>query len=191
MNILEIIKDKKYLCNSDFSYYRNIEEVKNNKLYFCAYGGGFVKTISLENENFLNDIKDKKIIFTNEEPKEEYHFGKIYLDSYNGFQNFVEGYIHNHRFWNGWNIVYMTLEGIKKHNELIKNSPYYSDNWEPTQEEFNPTFHIINDDTIILYDQEEEGGKVEIKSTQILFEGKKIKVFNPCSMGWTWQEITK
>jgi len=191
MNILEIIKDKKYLCNSDFSYYRNIEEVKNNKLYFCAYGGGFVKTISLENENFLNDIKDKKIIFTNEEPKEEYHFGKIYLDSYNGFQNFVEGYIHNHRFWNGWNIVYMTLEGIKKHNELIKNSPYYSDNWEPTQEDFNPTFHIKNDDTIILYDPEEEGGKVEIKSTEILFEGKKIKVFNPCSMGWTWQEITK
>ena len=190
MNILEIIKDKKYLCNSDFSYYRNIEEVKNNKLYFCAYGGGFVKTISLENENFLNDIRDKKIIFTNEEPKEEFHFGKIYIDSYDGFQNFVEGYIHNHRFWNGWNIVYMTLEGIKKHNEHIKNSSYYSDNWEP-KEEFNPTFHIINDDTIILYDQEEEGGKVEIKSTQILFEGKKIKVFNPFSMSWCWSEITK
>ena len=192
MNILKIIKDKKYFCNSDFSYYRNIEEVKNNKLYFCAYGGGFVKTINLENENFLNDIKDKKIIFTNEEPKEEFHLGKIYIDSYDNYpKNFVEGYIHNHRFWNGWNIVYMTLEGIKKHNKLIKNSPYYSDNWEPNQEEFNPTFHIINDDTIILYDQEEEGGKVEIKSTQILFEGKKIKVFNPCSMGWTWQEITK
>ena len=191
MNILEIIKDKKYLCNSDFSYYRNIEEVKNNKLYFCAYGGGFVKTISLENENFLNDIKNKKIIFTNEEPKEEFHFGKIYIDAYDNYpKNFVEGYIHNHRFWNGWNIVYMTLEGIKKHNELIKNSPYYSDNWEPKYE-FNPTFHIKNDDTIILYDPEEEGGKVEIKSTQILFEGKKIKVFNPCSMGWCWSEITK
>jgi hypothetical protein len=52
-------------------------------------------------------------------------------------------------------------------------------------------FHIINDDTIILYDQEEEGGKVEIKSTQILFEGKKIKVFNPFSMSWCWSEITK
>ena len=191
MNILEIIKDKKYLCNSDFSYYRNIEEVKNNKLYFCAYGGGFVKTISLENENFLNDIKNKKIIFTNEEPKEEFHFGKIYIDAYDNYpKNFVEGYIHNHRFWNGWNIVYMTLEGIKKHNELIKNSPFYSDNLD-NKEEFNPTFHIINDDTIILYDQEEEGGKVEIKSTQILFEGKKIKVFNPFSMSWCWQEITK
>ena len=191
MNILEIIKDKKYLCNSDFSYYRNIEEVKNNKLYFCAYGGGFVKTISLENENFLNDVRDKKIIFTNEEPKEEFHFGKIYIDSYDNYpKNFVEGYIHNHRFWNGWNIVYMTLEGIKKHNELIKNSPFYSDNLD-NKEEFNPTFHIINDDTIILYDQEEEGGKVEIKSTEILFEGKKIKVFNPFSMSWCWQEITK
>ena len=191
MNILEIIKDKKYLCNSDFSYYRNIEEVKNNKLYFCAYGGGFVKTISLENENFLNDIRDKKIIFTNEEPKEEFHFGKIYIDAYDNYpKNFVEGYIHNHRFWNGWNIVYMTLEGIKKHNELIKNSPFYSDNLD-TKEEFNPTFHIINDDTIILYDQEEEGGKVEIKSTEILFEGKKIKVFNPFSMSWCWHEITK
>ena len=53
MNILEIIKDKKYLCNSDFSYYRNIDQIKNNKLYFCAYGGGFVKTISLENKNFF------------------------------------------------------------------------------------------------------------------------------------------
>jgi len=191
MNILEIIKDKKYLCNSDFSYYRNIEEVKNNKLYFCAYGGGFVKTISLENENFLNDIKNKKIIFTNEEPRQEFHKGKIYLDSYDNHpKNFVEGYIHNHRFWNGWNIVYMTLEGIKKHNELIKNSPFYSDNLD-NKEEFNPTFHIKNDDTIILYDQEEEGGKVEIKSTEISFEGKKIKVFNPCSMGWCWSEITK
>ena len=191
MNILEIIKDKKYLCNSDFSYYRNIEEIKDNKLYFCAYGGGFVKTISLTNENFLNDIKDKKIIFTNEEPRQEFHKGKIYLDSYDNYpKNFVEGYIHNHRFWNGWNIVFMTLEGIKKHNELIKNSPYYADNWEP-KEEFNPTFHIKDNDTIILYDTEEEGGKVEIKSTQILFEGKKIKVFNPCSMGWCWSEITK
>ena len=192
MNILEIIKDKKYFCNSDFSYYRNIEEVKDNKLYFCPFGGGFVKTISLTNENFLNDIRDKKIIFTNEEPKQEFHFGKIYLDSYDNYpKNFVEGYIHNHRFLNGWNIVYMTLEKIKKHNKLIKNSPYYSDNWEPTQEDFNPTFHIKNDDTIILYDPEEEGGKVEIKSTEILFEGEKIKVFNPCSMGWCWGEITK
>ncbi len=191
MNILEIIKDKKYLCNSDFSYYRNIEQIKDNKLYFCAYGGGFVKTISLTNENFLNDVKDKKIIFTNEEPRQEFHKGKIYLDSYDNYpKNFVEGYIHNHRFWNGWCIVYMTLEGIKKHNELIKNSPFYSDNLD-NKEEFNPTFHIINDDTIILYDPEEEGGKVEIKSTQILFEGKKIKVFNPCSMGWCWSEITK
>jgi hypothetical protein len=191
MNILEIIKDKKYLCNSDFSYYRNIEEIKDNKLYICAYGGGFVKTISLTNENFLNDVENKKIIFTNEEPKEEFHLGKIYIDSYDNYpKNFVEGYIHNHRFWNGWNIVFMTLEGIKKHNELIKKSSYYSDNWEP-KEEFNPTFHIKNDDTIILYDPEEEGGKVEIKSTQILFEGKKIKVFNPCSLGWCWQEITK
>ena len=191
MKILEIIKDKKYFCNGDFSYYRNIEEVKDNKLYFCAYGGGFVKTISLENKNFLNDVKDKKIIFTNEEPKKEYHLGKIYLDSYDNYpKNFVEGYIHNHRFWNGWNIVYMTLEGIKKHNKLIKNSPFYSDNLV-NKEEFNPTFHIKDDDTIILYDPEEEGGKVEIKSTEILFEGKKIKVFNPCSMGWCWCEITK
>jgi hypothetical protein len=191
MNILEIIKDKKYFCNGDNSHYRNIEEVKDNKLYFCAYGGGFVQTISLTNENFLNDIKDKKIIFTNEEPKEEFHLGKIYIDSYDNYpKNFVEGYIHNHRFWNGWNIVFMTLEGIKKHNEHIKNSSYYSDNWEP-KEEFNPTFEIKDNDTIILYDPEEEGGKVEIKSTEILYEGKKIKVFDPFSMSWCWQEITK
>ena len=190
MNILEIIKDKKYLCNSDFSYYRNIDQIKDNKLYICAYGGGFVKTISLENKNFLNDVKDKKIIFTNEEPRQEFHKGKIYIDSYGGVKNFVEGYIHNHRFWNGWNIVFMTLEGIKKHNELIKNSPFYSDNLD-NKEEFNPTFHIKDNDTIILYDPEEEGGKVEIKSHEILFEGKKIKVFNPCSMSWCWGEITK
>ena len=30
---------------------------------------------------------------------------------------------------------------------------------------------------------------VPIKSGEITFEGKKIKVFNPCSMGWCWQEI--
>ena len=48
---------------------------------------------------------------------------------------------------------------------------------------------IIDEDTIELTDPEEEGGKVTIKSGEITFEGKKIKVFNPCSMGWCWQEI--
>ena len=76
MNILEIIKDKKYLCNSDFSYYRNIDQIKNNKLYFCAYGGGFVKTISLENKNFLND--------------EEYKNHISYIESENELLNFSD-----------------------------------------------------------------------------------------------------
>jgi len=191
MNIMEIVKNKKYFCNGDFTHYRNIQEIKNNKISFCHYGGGFVQTISLTNENFLNDIKDKKIIFTNEEPKEEFHVGKIYIDGYENYpKNFVWGYIHNHRFWNGWNIVFMTLEGIKKHNELIKRSPYYSD-YSDNKEECNPTFHIKDNDTLILYDPEEEGGKVTIKSHEIIFKGKKIKVFDPMSMCWTWQEITK
>ena len=189
MNILEIIKDKKYFCNGDFSHYRNISKIDDNKLHFSSYGGGFVRTINLENENFLKAIKDKKIIFTNEEPKEEYHLGKIYIDSYDeNRKKYVKGYIHNHRFWNGWRIVAMTLEGIKKHNEHIRKSPYYSTNWKP-EEEFNPTFLIIDDDTIVLCDPEEEGGKITIKSHEITVEGKKIKVFDPCSMGWCWEEI--
>ena len=183
MNILEIIKDKKYFCDGDFSHYRNISKIDDNKLHFSNYGGGFVHSINLDNEKFLKDIKDKKIIFTNEEPKEEYHFGKIYIDSYDNYpNNFVMGYIHNHRFWNGWRIVAMTLEGIKKHNSLIKKNKLDCG-------EYDPTFLFIDNDTIVLKDPEEEGGKVTIKSHEITFEGKKIKVFNPCSMGWCWEEI--
>jgi hypothetical protein len=183
MNIMEIVKGKKYFCNSDLTHFRNISEIKENRIYFSPYGGGFVHSINLDNEKFLKDVKDKKIIFTNDEPKEGYKYGKIYIDGYGNYpNNFVMGYIDKNRFWNGWRIVEMTLEGIKKHNSLIKkNGLDYG--------EFNPTFKIINEDTIELTDPEEEGGKVTIKSGEITFEGKKIKVFNPCSMGWCWQEI--
>tara|TARA_R100001163_G_C5066676_1_gene205269 strand:- start:4271 stop:4822 length:552 start_codon:yes stop_codon:yes gene_type:complete len=182
---MEIVKNKKYFCNGDFTHYRNIQEIKNNKISFCRYGGGFVQTINLNNENFLNSIRDKKIIFTNKPPKEEYKYGKIYIDCYGNYpKNFVWGYIEKNRFWNGWSIVVMTLEGIKKHNELIKKG-------EIEYELFEPTFKIIDDDTIVLIDPEEEGGKVTIKSHEIIFKGKKIKVFDPMSMGWCWQEITK
>jgi hypothetical protein len=183
MNIMEIVKDKKYFCNSDLTHFKNISEIKENRIYFTPYGGGFVHSVNLDNENFIKDVKDKKIIFTNDPPKEEYKYGKIYIDVYGNYpNNFVMGYIDKNRFWNGWRIVEMTLEGIKKHNSLIKkNGLEYG--------EFNPTFKIIDEDTIELTDPEEEGGKVTIKSGEITFEGEKIKVFNPCSMGWCWQEI--
>ena len=75
-----------------------------------------------------------------------------------------------------------TILGGGRYDSLIKkNGLDYG--------EFNPTFKIIDEDTIELTDPEEEGGKVTIKSGEITFEGKKIKVFNPCSMGWFWQEI--
>jgi len=188
MNIMEIVKDKKYFCHSNLKNgnlrnYQEIQEIRENRIYFSPYGGGFVHSINLDNEKFLNDVKDKKIIFTNDKPKEEYHYGKIYIDGYGDYPNsFVMGYIHKNLFWNGWRIVAMTTEGIKKHNSLIKQSGLDCG-------EFDPTFLFIDDDTIVLKDPEEEGGKLTIKSHEITFEGKKIKVFDPCSMGWTWQEI--
>ena len=92
MNIMEIVKDKKYFCNSDLTHFKNISEIKENRIYFTPYGGGFVHSIDLNNENFLRAIKNKKIIFTNDPPKEEYKYGKIYIDSYDNYpNNFVMG----------------------------------------------------------------------------------------------------
>lgn len=191
INILEIVTNKKYFYDTDTkSNYRNISEIKDNRLFFTNYGGGFVRSVSLENNDFVKAIEEKKITFTNDEPFDEYHIGKIYLECYEGGKPFdyVEGYISNNKFWNGWRIVNMTLEGIKKHNHLILQSNNFADlNNDPN----SPIFKIIDDDTIELKDEEEEGGKIIIKSHELIHEGKKIKVFDPCSMGWCWSEITE
>ena len=48
MNIKELIKNNKYICNSDNKNYMEITEFKDNKISICPQGGGFVKSIDID-----------------------------------------------------------------------------------------------------------------------------------------------
>ena len=68
MNIKELIKNNKYICSFDNKNYMEITELKNNKLFICREGGGFVKSIDIDNQSFIEDVKNEKIKFTNSMP---------------------------------------------------------------------------------------------------------------------------
>ena len=87
MNIIEKIKStenkngvKSYFCLPDFSAYNSISEVKDNRLFFTAMGGGFVHSIDLDNPKFVRDVKEGKVIFTDQPPKPIYKKVKLSLD---------------------------------------------------------------------------------------------------------------
>ena len=56
MNIKELIKNNKYICNSDNKNYMEITEFKDNKISICPQGGGFVKSINIDNGKFIDDV---------------------------------------------------------------------------------------------------------------------------------------
>ena len=60
MNIKELIKNNKYICNSDNKNYMEITEFKDNKISICPQGGGFVKSIDIDNGKFIDDVVSKK-----------------------------------------------------------------------------------------------------------------------------------
>jgi hypothetical protein len=65
MNIKELIKNNKYMCNSNNDHYMEITELKDNKMSICPQGGGFVKSIDINNQSFIDDVRNEKIKFTN------------------------------------------------------------------------------------------------------------------------------
>ena len=103
MNIKELIKNNKYICNSDNKNYMEITEFKDNKISICPQGGGFVKSIDIDNGKFIDDVVSEKIKFTNDMPM-EWKKVKLYHDHWlsdsvneNGeytIEHYIEGYVN-------------------------------------------------------------------------------------------------
>jgi len=190
MNILEKIKStknkngvKSYFCMSDFSAYRSISEVKNNRLFFTLMGGGFVQSFDLDNPKFVKEVKEGKVIFTDQPPKPIYKKVKLSLDSIGE----IIGYSLQERKWNGWSIVQVELDQVKKFNELSVKSGLGNN---------TTIFKIIDDDTLTIeeeidFNEETQSTVYEtntIKSVSIEVEGKKVKTFDLNSCNWCWSE---
>ena len=189
MNIIEKIKStknkngvKSYFCLPDFSAYNSISEVKDNRLFFTAMGGGFVHSIDLDNPKFVRDVKEGKVIFTDQPPKPIYKKVKLSLDSIGE----IIGYSLQERKWNGWSIVQVELDQVKKLNELAKKSGMKD----------HLLFKIVDDDTLTIeeeidFNEETQSTVYEskiIKSELIEVEGKKVKTFDLMSYNWCWSE---
>ena len=188
-NIIEKIKStknkngvKSYFCLPDFSAYNSISEVKDNRLFFTAMGGGFVHSIDLDNPKFVRDVKEGKVIFTDQPPKPIYKKVKLSLDSIGE----IIGYSLQERKWNGWSIVQVELDQVKKLNELAKKSGMKD----------HLLFKIVDDDTLTIeeeidFNEETQSTVYEskiIKSELIEVEGKKVKTFDLMSYNWCWSE---
>jgi hypothetical protein len=188
-NIIEKIKStknkngvKSYFCLPNFSAYESISEVKENKLLFTSMGGGFVRSIDLDNPKFIRDVEEGKIIFTDQPPKPIYKKVKLLLDSIGE----IMGYSLQERKWNGWSIVQVELDQVKKLNELAKKSGMKD----------HLLFKIVDDDTLTIeeeidFNEETQSTVYEskiIKSVSIEVEGKKVKTFDLMSCNWCWSE---
>jgi hypothetical protein len=179
MNIKELIKNNKYICNSDNKNYMEITEFKDNKISICPQGGGFVKSIDIDNGKFIDDVVSEKIKFTNDMPM-EWKKVKLYHDHWisnnNEIEHYIEGYVTQHR-WNGWSVPMVELDQIEKFNKIQKKT---LDN-EPSS-----IFKIIDEDSIQIkmFDEDDWIG---IEASHIDVNNETIKAFD-VSMGWTWSE---
>jgi len=185
MNIKELIKNNKYICNSDNKNYMEITEFKDNKISICPQGGGFVKSINIDNGKFIDDVVSEKIKFTNDMPmvwKKVKLFHDHWLsDSVNEngeytIKHYIEGYVTNHK-WNGWSIPMVELDQIKKFNQIQKKTM----DCEPTS-----IFKIIDDENISIRDFNEDE-IITLERSEFSVNGKTIKAFD-VSLGWTWSE---
>jgi len=189
-NIIEKIKStknkngvKSYFCLPNFSAYESISEVKENRLFFTAMGGGFVHSIDLDNPKFVRDVKEGKVIFTDQPPKPIYKKVKLSLDSIGE----IIGYSLQERKWNGWSIVQVELDQVKKFNELSVKFGLG---------DHTTVFKIVDEDTLTIeeeidFNEETQSTVYEtntIKSKLIEVEGKKVKTFDLNSCNWCWSE---
>ena len=178
--IRQLIKTNKYLFKKEKNRYFDINKFEKNKLSINPQGGGFVKSVDITDQNFINDFKNEKIIFKNELPM-VYKKVKLYHDHWIAdnridLAHYIEGCVHEYK-WNGWSMPMVELNQIKKFNEIQKKT---LDN-EPTS-----IFKIINEDNIEIkmFDEEEW---IKIESENINVNNQTKKVFD-ISLGWTWSE---
>ena len=178
MNIKELIKNNKFMCTSNNDHYMEITELKDNKMSICPQGGGFVKSIDINNQSFIDDVVSEKIKFTNSFPM-EWKKVRLYHDHWvsdDGTYFFIEGYVTNHK-WNGWSIPMVELDQIKKFNEIQKKTNSITD---------HELFKIIDDENISIRDFNEDD-IITIERSEFEVNGKTIKAFD-VSLGWTWSE---
>ena len=182
MNIKELIKNNKYLCNSDNKNIMEIQGLKDNKLSICRQGGGFVKTIDIDNGSFIDDVINEKIKFTNNMPL-EWKRVKLYFDHFGEMKNgewvlnhFIEGYVTINK-WNGWSMPMVELDQIKKFNEIQAKT---------LDTQSSSIFKIIDDKNISIREFDEDD-IFTIERSEFECNGKTIKAFD-VSNGWTWSE---
>ena len=182
--IRQLIKTNKYLFKKEKNRYFDINKFEKNKLSINPQGGGFVQSVDITDQNFINDFKNEKIIFKNELPM-VYKKVKFYHDHWlsdnhvNGerdIEHFIEGYTCDYK-WNGWSIPMVELDQIEKFNKIQKETL----DSEPTS-----IFKIIDEDSIQIkmFDEDDWIG---IEAEYIDVNGQTKKVFD-ISLGWTWSE---
>ena len=174
------INNNRFLFYPKLNLYRQIVQLDKNKLSVCNQGGGFVKSIDITDEKFLEDIDNGTIVFKLTIPF-EYKKVKFYHDHWIADNRidiayYIEGYASEHK-WNGWSIPMVELDQIEKFNEIQKKTL----DSEPTS-----IFKIINEDNIEIKMFDEDDW-IKIEAEHIDVNGKTKKVFD-ISLGWTWSE---
>src|SRR5210317_325245 len=182
--IRQLIKTNKYLFKKEKNRYFDINNFEKNKLYINPKGGGFVQSVDITDQKFINDFKNEKIIFKNELPMvykkvKLYHNHWLSDNHVNGerdIEHFIVGYVHEYK-WNGWSMPMVELDQIEKFNEIQKKTL----DSEPTS-----IFKIIDEDSIQIkmFDEDDWIG---IEAEYIDVNGQTKKVFD-ISLGWTWSE---
>ena len=174
------INNNRFLFYPKLNLYREIVQLDKNKLSVCNQGGGFVKSIDITDEKFLEDIDNGTIVFKLTIPI-EYKKVKFYHDHWIADNRIdlayhIEGYASEYK-WNGWSMPMVELNQIKKFNEIQKKTL----DSEPTS-----IFKIIDEDNIEIKMFDEDDW-IKIEAEHIDVNGKTKKVFD-ISLGWTWSE---
>ena len=178
--IRKLIKTNKYLFKKEKNRYFDISNFEKNKLSVCPQGGGFVQSVDITDQKFINDFKNEKVVFKNELPM-VYKKVKLYHDHWIAdnridLAHYIEGYVTEHK-WNGWSIPMVDLDQIKKFNKIQKKT---------LDSEPSSIFKIIDNDSIQIKMFDEDDWTT-IEFSLIPVNNEVLKVFD-VSLGWTWSE---
>jgi len=167
------INSNRFLFYPKLNLYREIVQLDKNKLSVCNLGGGFVKSIDITDQKFLDDIDNGTIVFKLTIPF-EFEKVKVFHDHWD--DQFIYAYTTVQR-WNGWAMPFVELSQIKKFNKIQKHNDCKED---------TDLFKIISDDQISIIDFNDKEETI-IDRQSIIVNGKTKKVFD-ISLGWTWSE---
>lgn len=167
------INNNRFLFYPKLNLYREIVQLDKNKLSVCNQGGGFVKSIDITDQKFLDDIDNGNIVFKLTIPF-EFEKVKVFHDHWN--DQFITAYTTIQK-WNGWSMPFVELSQIKKFNKIQKHNDCKED---------TDLFKIISEDQISIIDFNDKEETI-IDSQGIIVNGQTKKVFD-ISLGWTWSE---